>query len=401
MGNSMSQLAILGGKPVRAEFLPPFRPTIGEEEIKEVADTLRSDWISLGPKTYAFEEMFREYVGCEHAIGVSSCSAGLHLSLIALQVGQGDEIITTPFTFVSTANVIVHVGATPVFVDIDPQTYNLDPGKIENAVTEKTKAILPVHYAGNPCDMDRILNIAEKYDLRVIEDAAHATGAIYKNRKIGAIGDLTSFSFYATKNLTTGEGGMVTTNSSQLAEKTRLLRLHGMSRDAWKRYHAAGSWYYEVLAPGYKYNMTDIQASIGIHQLKKMEQMQRRREDIARSYDEAFKDLPGIVRPIVSEHVHHAWHLYPILLDLILLKVDRNAFVEALRAENVGTSVHFIPIHLHPYYRDRFSFRAGDFPNSEYVYEREISLPIYPRMTDSDVDDVIAAVRKVAQHYAA
>jgi dTDP-4-amino-4,6-dideoxygalactose transaminase len=397
----MSQLAILGGKPIRTHFLPPFRPSIGEEEIEEVTDTLRSDWITLGPKTHKFEEMCSEYIGCKQAVAVSSCTAGLQLSLNALEVGEGDEVVTTPFTFVSTVNVIVHTGARPVLVDIDTGTYNIDPRKIADAVSSRTKALLPVHYAGNPCEMDEILEIAEKNDLWVIEDAAHAIGAAYKKKKIGAIGDLTSFSFYATKNVTTGEGGMVTTDNDELADRIRLLSLHGMSKDAWKRYQAAGSWYYEVLAAGYKCNMTDLQASIGIHQLKKLEQMQRRREDIARRYNEAFEALPGVVRPNVSEYAHHAWHLYPILLNLNLLKSDRNGFVEALKAENVGTSVHFIPVHLHPYYRDRFGFRRGDFPNSEYVYDREVSLPIYPRMSDSDVEDVIAAVRKVVQHYAA
>lgn len=396
----MSQLALLGGRPVRTDFLPPFRPSIGEEEIQEVADTMRSGWISLGPKTQKFEEMCSQYLGCKHAVGVSSCTAGLHLSLNALDVGEGDEVITTPFTFVSTANVILHTGAVPMLVDIDTETYDIDPNGIEDAVTDKTKVLLPVHYAGNPCEMDEILRISQKHGLSVVEDAAHAMGATYRDKRVGTIGDMTAFSFYATKNLTTGEGGLVTTNNDKLAEKIRLLRLHGMTRDAWKRYQAAGSWYYEVLAPGYKCNMTDIQASMGIHQLKKLEQMQRKREDIAKRYSETFEDIPGIVRPIVSEHVKHAWHLYPILLDLDLFKVDRNAFVEALKAENIGTSVHFIPVHLHPYYRDRFGFRRGDFPNSEYVFEREISLPIYPKMTDSDVEDVIAAVTKVAQHYA-
>ena len=395
----MSKPAIRDGKPVRKDFLPPFRPMIGEEEIREVIDTLNSDWITTGPKTHKFEELFREYIGCKHAIALNSCTAGLHLSLIAFEISEGDEVITTPFTFTATVNVIIHQGAKPVFVDIERDTYNIDPEKVENVISDKTKAIIPVHYAGHPCEMDKIIKIAREYNLIVIEDAAHALGASYKGKKIGNIGDVTSFSFYATKNITTGEGGMVTTNNNEIAEKIRLYRLHGISKDAWKRYSSEGSWYYEVIYPGYKYNMTDIQAAIGIHQLKKLKQMQKRREEIAKMYNEVFEDLPEIITPTVRKHVCHAWHLYPILLNTKLLRIGRNKFIEALKAENIGVSVHFIPIHLHTYYRNRFGFKKGDFPNAEYVYEREISLPIYPKMTDKDVEDVINAVKKIVEHY--
>jgi len=395
----MTKLAVLGGKPVRNDFLPPFKPMIGNEEIDEVIDTLKSDWITAGPKTHRFEEMFKEYIGCKHAITVNSCTAALHLSLVANKIGKGDEVITSPFTFAATADVIEHQNATPVFIDIDRETYNIDPAKIEKKITEKTKAIIPVHYAGHPCEMDDILRIARKNNLIVIEDAAHAIGAVYKNKKIGSIGDITCFSFYATKNLTTAEGGMVTTNNTKVAEKIRILRLHGISKDAWKRYSSEGSWYYEILYPGYKDNMTDIQASIGICQLKKFAKMQKRREEISKRYREEFEDMPEIIIPTVRKYVRHAWHLYPIQLRTELLRIDRNKFIEALKAENIGTSVHFIPIHLHPYYRNRYGFKRGDFPIAESVYDHEISLPIYPKMTNKDVEDVIAGVKKIVAYY--
>ena len=395
----MATLALLGGKPVRDNFLPFFLPTIEEDEINEVADTLKSGWITTGPKTHEFEKLFKEYIGSKHAIAVNSCTAGLHLSLVAADIDEGDEVITSPFTFASTVNVIVHQGAKPVFVDINHDTYNINQKKIEAAISDKTKAIMPVHYAGQPCEMDEIMAIAKKHNLLVIEDAAHALSATYKGRKIGTIGDVTSFSFYATKIITTAEGGMVTTDNDDLAEKIKLLSLHGISQDAWKRYSSEGSWYYEVLYPGYKYNMTDIQASMGIQQLKKLDKLQEARKAIARLYTNVFKDMPEITEPYVDEQVQHTWHLYPILINTDLLKIDRNKFIEALKAENIGTSVHFIPIHMHPYYRDRFGFNRGDFPSAEYVYERIISLPLYPRMTERDVGDVIAAVKKIVHCY--
>jgi len=395
----MSVLAISGGRPVRTQFLPPFRPTISIKEIEEVVDTLKSDWITTGSKTYEFEKRFREYNGCKHAIGVSSCTASLHLSLVVNGIAVGDEVITSPSTFAATANVIVHQNAKPVFVDIERDTYNIDHTKIEEKITKKTKAIIPVHYAGHPCKMDEILKIAKKYDLSVIEDAAHAVGAVYKNKKIGTISDLTCFSFYATKNLTTAEGGMISTDNDKLAEKIKIMSLHGISKDAWKRYSSQGSWHYEILYPGYKYNMTDIQASIGIHQLEKLEEMQKRRKEIAKRYTESFDDIPEVLAPTSKAYVRHAWHLYPIQINTDLLKTDRNKFIDTLKAENIGTSVHFIPLHLHPYYRNQYGFKRGDFPNAEYVYDHEISLPIYPNLTDRDVEDVIAAVKKVVSHY--
>jgi len=381
--------------PVRKEFLPPFAPSLGEEEYAEVLDTLRSGWITMGPKTRTFEGAFAEYVGCRHALAVSSCTAGLHLALLAGGIGPGDEVITTPLTFCSTANVIVHQGATPVLADVCPDTLNIDPEEIEKRITPRTKAIIPVHLGGQPCEMDEIRAMAGEHNLLIIEDAAHAMGAEHKGRKIGTIGDLTVFSFYATKNLTTGEGGMVCTEDNGLAELVNILRLHGISKDAWKRYSDQGSWYYEVLLPGYKYNMTDIQASLGLHQLAKQGEFQRVRERYAQRYAEAFRDIREVTPLQIKDHVRHSWHLYVVQLDLERLIIDRGQFIEALRRENVGASVHFIPLHLHPYYRERYGFQRGDFPVAERAYERIVSLPLYPKMTEGDVEDVIEAVTKV------
>ena len=381
--------------PVRDQFLPPFAPCLGEEEYEEVLDTLRSGWITMGPKTRQFEEAFAKHVGVSNAIAVSSCTAGLHLALVAGGVGPGDEVITTPLTFCSTANVIVHQGAVPILADVRPDTYNIDPEEIKKQITPRTKAVIPVHLGGQPCEMDEIQDLAQEHGLLVIEDAAHAMGAEYKGRKIGTISDVTVFSFYATKNLTTGEGGMICTEDDNLEEQMRILRLHGISSDAWKRYSDRGSWYYEVQLPGYKYNMTDIQASLGLHQLAKQEGFQELREEYARVYTEAFADLPEIVTPHVKDHVRHAWHLYIIRLDLERLTIDRGQFIQALRSENIGTSVHFIPLHLHPFYQRRYGFKKGDYPVSERVYEGIVSLPLYPKMTREDVDDVVEAVRRV------
>ena len=386
-------------RPVRDRFLPFHQPSIEDEEIQEVVDTLKSGWITTGPKTKLFEKKFQEYIGCKHAIAVSSCTAGLHLALVAAGVGQGDEVITTPYTFATTGEVIIQIGAKPVFVDIEEDGFNIDVTKIPEAITPETKAIIPVHFAGEPCDMDEIMKIAQENNLFVIEDAAHAVGAEYKGKKIGNIGDVTVFSFYATKNLTTGEGGMVTTNNDELAEKIRLLSLHGISKDAWKRYTAEGSWYYEILYAGYKYNMTDIQASLGIHQLNKLEKFLSIRQKYAQRYSSAFADISEIKIPPVNHHVRHAWHLYVIRLNSASLSIDRKQFIEALKAENIGSSVHFIPLHLHPYYKKKYGYKQGDYPNSEQVYSRVISLPLFPKMADADLEDVIKAVKKVVSMY--
>jgi UDP-4-amino-4,6-dideoxy-N-acetyl-beta-L-altrosamine transaminase len=384
---------------IRNSFLHPFRHSISEDEINEVIDTLRSDWITTGPKTFKFEDLFKEYVGSNYAIGVNSCTAALQLALAAIDIDTGDEVITTPLTFAATTEVILHQNAEPVLVDIEKDSYNIDPNKIEEKITEKTKAIIPVHYAGNPCKMDEIMDIADDHDLYVIEDAAHAIGSEYKNTKIGCISDITCFSFYATKNITTGEGGMITTNDETLEEKMRILSLHGISKDAWNRYSATGSWYYEILYPGFKCNMDDIQASIGIHQLKKIDEMQIRRFEIAEMYNDAFNSLEQIIVPPIEKNSIHAWHLYPIQIRTEHLKINRNEFIEALKAENIGTSVHFIPIHMHPYYKKKFGFKKGDFPNTESFFEKEISIPLYPRMTDEDVEDVISAINKIINSY--
>jgi len=390
---------IEGGKLERSDFLPFNRPLLGQEEIEEVVDTLNSDWLTTGPKTHLFEEEFAKYIGCKYAVAVNSCTAALHISLTALGIGKGDEVITTPYTFVSTVNVILQRGAMPVLVDIKPDTFNINPDLIREKINDKTKAIIPVHFGGQPCEMGEIMKIAKDNNLLVIEDAAHAISAEYEDRKIGTIGDATSFSFYPTKNMTTGEGGMVTTNDEKLRERLKIWGLHGISKDAWRRYSAEGSWYYEVVCPGYKYNMTDIQASLGLHQLEKLNRFQKRREEIAKVYDEAFSDLEEIETPFVKSNIKPAWHLYVIKIVSEKLKINRNQFIEALKAENIGTSVHFIPVHLHPYYRDTYGFKRGDFPNAEYAFERVISLPLFPKMNDEDVKDVIEAVRKIIEYY--
>jgi len=392
---------------MRDTFLPFSLPTIGEEEIAEVIDSLRSGWITTGPKTKRFEEEFREYIGAKHAIAVNSCTAGLHIALAALGIGPGDEVIVPTLTFCSTANVVVHLGARPVLVDVG-EDFNVTPEAIEKAITPRTKAVIPVHYGGQPCDLEAIYAIAARHNLAVVEDAAHAVGAVYHGHKIGSdslrpatsgLRVVTCFSFYATKNMTTGEGGMNTTADDELAERMRLLSLHGMSRDAWKRYTSAGSWYYEVLLPGYKYNMTDIQAALGIHQLRKLDDFIAIRQRYARMYDEGFADLPEVERPIIHPDRTHTYHLYVIRLNLERLTIDRAQFIEELKALNIGTSVHFIPVHLHPYYQKALGYRVGDCPVAERLYERIISLPLYPRMTEDDVQDVIHAVKDVISRH--
>ncbi len=383
--------------PRREQFLPYALPLIEDDDIEAVVDSLRSNWISKGPKTGEFEKRFAEYIGVKHAIALNSCTAGLHIALLAAGVGAGDEVITTAMTFAASSNVIIHCGATPVLVDIDPKTLNIDPAKIEEKITSKTKAIIPVHLAGLPCEMDEILQIAKKYSLFVLEDAAHGMYTKYKDRMVGTIGDAAAFSFYATKNLATGEGGMVTTNDDELAGKMRVLSLHGMSRNAWNRFSEKGSWYYEIEYPGYKYNMTDIQAAMGMTQLAKLESMQARREVIWQRYNAAFSKLPEIEVPTDFAYARHARHLYMIRLNLDKLTVDRAAFIEQLKEGNIGTSVHYIPLPYHPYYRDTFGYKPGDFPKTEALYERIISLPLYPRMSDVDVQDVIEAVQHVIE----
>jgi dTDP-4-amino-4,6-dideoxygalactose transaminase len=378
----------------RDKFLPFALPDIGEQEIDEVVQTLRSGWITTGPKTKEFEQRIAHYIGVEHTIAVNSCTGALHVALAAIGVERDDEVITSPLTFCSTAHVIIHQGGMPIFADIGDD-FNIDPEEIEKHVTPRTKAIIPVHFGGQPCRMDEIMALAKKHHLYVVEDAAHAIGARYNEHMIGTIGDVTAFSFYATKNMTTAEGGMISTTHQELAETMRMLSLHGISKDAWKRYTSEGSWYYEVMFAGFKYNMTDIQAAMGLHQLERLEGFIETRARYARMYNDAFRDMPELQIPLVNTGLRHAWHLYVIQLNQDRLTINRAQFIDALRAENIGTSVHFIPVHLHPYYRRTYGYNRGDYPNTERIYDRIISLPLYSKMSEEDVQDVIDAVKRV------
>ncbi|MDP7422436.1 MAG: DegT/DnrJ/EryC1/StrS family aminotransferase, partial [bacterium] len=352
-------------------------------------ETIRSGWLTMGPKTVEFEGRFGDYISAGQAVALNSCTAALHLSLKAIDLGAGDEVIVPTNTFTSTGEVVTYFGARPVLVDVDRETHNLDIESMRQAITGRTKAIIPVHFAGQPCDLDEILEVAKDKKLFVIEDAAHSLPAWYKGRKIGTIGDITCFSFYATKTLSTGEGGAATTENAAWADRMRVLRLHGIAKDAWKRYTNEGSWCYEVTEAGYKYNMTDIQAALGLAQLNKVEWMWRRRKEIAGWYAEAFESIEAVTTPLVKPDRETAWHLYVIKLNLAALTIDRNRFIDELTACGIGTSVHFIPLHRHPYYRDTFDYRMEDFPNAEWIFKRCISLPIYPGMTDEEVDFVI------------
>ncbi len=378
----------------RKKFLVFGKPFIGKEEIDEVVDTIKSGWWGTGPKTAAFEKEFGEYVKAKYAISVNSATAGLHLALKVLGVGPGDEVITTPLSFVSTANVIIHCGAKPVFADVNLDTWNIDPKEIEKKITKRTKVILPVHLHGRPCQMDEIIKLAKKYNLFVVEDAAHAAEAIYHGKKIGSVGDMTVFSFYVTKNIATGEGGMITTNNKKYVNDLLIYRLHGLSRDAWKRYSVKHFTLYESVLPGFKYNLTDIASSIGIHQLRRVEDNLKTRKEIWEKYNKSFKDENILTLPSgIEKDTRHAMHLYAVLLDLNKIKVKRNEFVDMLIKENIGSGVHFAPIHTQPLYKKSFGYKKGDYPNAEYIGERIISLPMGGNLTNKDVDDVIRAVK--------
>lgn len=387
-----------GKTPVRETFLPLARPSVGAEERDEVLDTLHSDWLSRGPKVQRFESDLRAYLGCEHVLGVSSCTAGLHLALVASYIREGDEIITCPQTFVSTVNVILYERAIPVFVDCTRQSFQIDVEQIESKITSRTRAIMPIHMAGQPCDMEPILEIAAKHNLIVIEDAAHAIGAVYIGKKIGNWGDYASFSFYATKNITTGDGGLVTSKSEQADAELRMLSLHGMNADAWRRYAKDGTPQWQLVRPGFKYNMTDIEAAIGIHQLAKLGGFILKREEIVRRYNAAFSDLPEIGVPRVLPNRQHAWHLYIVVLDVDALGTSRDQFIQMLRAENIGSGIHYISVHLQPYYQRYLGTKAEDYPNALWLSERIVSLPLFPAMTDQDVNDVINAVHKIVAY---
>lgn len=379
-------------------FLPFALPEIGEEEIAEVVDTLRSGWVTTGPKARRFEQEFVSYLGDDslQAIAVNSATAGLHLALEALGIGPGDEVITTTHTFTATAEVVRYLGADVKLVDIDPATLNIDPAAIEAAITPRTKAIMPVHYAGLAVDMDAIFAIADKHGLKVVEDAAHALPTTYKKQLVGLLrSDAVVFSFYANKTMTTGEGGMLVTRDAQLAARAKVMRLHGINRDAFDRFTAkVPSWYYEIVAPGFKYNLTDIAAALGLHQLKRLPGFQTRREAIAARYDEALADLPLILPPR-PQHAGdlHSWHLYVVRLADDA-PIQRDQLIDSLFADGIGVSVHYIPLHLHPYWKDRYDLQPEQFPHSQKAYECMVTLPLYTRMTDADVERVIQSVCK-------
>jgi dTDP-4-amino-4,6-dideoxygalactose transaminase len=366
-------------------------------EVAAVVEVIQSGWLTTGAKVKQFEEEFAAMVGTSHAIALNSCTAALHLGLEASGVREGDEVIVPTMTFAATAEVVTYLKAKPVLVDCTCDTLNIDPKCIEQAITPRTKAIVPVHFAGHPCEMDGIRTIAQTHNLRVIEDAAHALPARYRGKMVGNLTDLTCFSFYATKNITTGEGGMVTTDDADLAARIRTMSLHGLSRDAWNRYTEEGSWYYEILYPGFKYNLTDIAAALGLAQLKKCERFWKARDRLAALYDEGFRDLPEIIRPPALPHVQHAWHLYVIQLDLERLTIGRNEFIQRLQQARVGCSVHFIPLHLHPYYRNTCGYLPADFPTATAAFERIVSLPLYPKMMESDIERVVSVIRTIIQ----
>lgn len=390
-----ARLAVEGGPPVRRDFLPFHRPSLGPEEEAAVLETLRSGWLTTGPKTQRFEDEFARYLGTRHALGVTSCTAAMHLGLIALGVGPGDEVITSPITFPATANVIVHVGATPVFVDVEPATLNLDVEQLQARITPRTKAIIPVHFAGQPCRMDELTALARAQGVAIVEDCAHAIEATLHGRHVGTWGDVGAFSFYATKNITTGEGGMLVTANEELADRIGILRLHGISRDAWKRYGREGFRHWETLSAGFKYNMSDMQAALGLAQLPKIEEFWARRQGIVKTYDDAFAAIPQIQRLVLNGPVRHSHHLYVVVLCTEELSRSRDEILDALQKENIGVGVHFRALHLQPFYRERFGFQPGDLPMAEYASERIISLPLYPAMDNRDVEDTIAAVTKV------
>ena len=380
-------------------FIQFHRAWIGEEEEQEVLATLRSGWLTTGERTRKFEAEFARYAGARYAVGLNSCTAGLFLSLKACGIGAGDEVITTPMTFAATANVILHLGALPVFVDIHPGDLNINAAKIEEAITPKTRAVMPVHFRGVPCNMDEILAIAEKHNLIVVEDAAHAIESVYKNRKIGSIGDATCFSFYPNKNITTGEGGMVTTDNEEIAEKIRMLSNHGLNRDALLRYMPSGHPVYEVIEPGYKFNMFDLQAALGLHQLSKIETFWKRRKEITYKYNKAFEGLPQVtVLPDVNEG-KNAYHVYVLLINREKCTLDRDRLLAALKEAGIGVSVHYRALHLHKYYKETFGFAPEDFPVATDVSKRTFSLPLYPRLTDVEVKRVIEKVEKILKKY--
>lgn len=384
----------------REKFISYNLPNITDLEINEMVDTLKSGWIAKGPRTNEFEKQFAQFVGAKYAVAMNSCTAALHVALLAKGIGPGDEVITTPMTFASTANTIIHTGATPVFADVDYKTACIDPDEIEKKITPKTKAIVPVHYSGQVCDLDRIYEIADKHGLFVSEDAAHALCSRYKGRMIGnGLQGAASYSFYATKNLTTGDGGMLVTDNEEIADKARIFSGQGMSKNAWNRYAKGGTWQYDICEAGFKYNMFDIQAALGLKQLTRMDEMQAARLKIAEVYQREFDKIDAIDPPFVPDYTTHCWHLYVIRIVPELLTIDRDRFITELNERNVGTSVHFIPVTYMSAYTSRYGFKKGDFPNAEKHFERLISLPLYPTMSDEEVQYVIDAVKDIVEKY--
>ncbi|MEK5239345.1 DegT/DnrJ/EryC1/StrS family aminotransferase [Paenibacillus sp. FSL L8-0470] len=385
----------------REKFLPYCLPDITDEEINEVIDTLKSGWLAKGPRTIEFEKKFASYVGAKYAVGMNSATAALHISLLAAGIGAGDEVITTSMTFSASANTIIHTGATPIFADINPNTGCIDPEEIVKKITPRTKAIVPVHYSGQSCDLDRIYQIADEYNLFVSEDAAHALYTQYKGNPIGYKPKGTvSYSFYATKNLATGEGGMLVTDNLEIADRARMLVTHGMSKNAWNRYAKGGSWMYDIEEPGYKYNMFDLQAALGLVQLKRMEEMQNKRSDIADLYNNALSKVRGIDLPSIEENTTtHSWHLYVIKINSEVVNIDRNQFIQELTERNIGTSVHFIPVHLMSAYRNRYGYKDGDLPLTEDWFENIISIPLYSSMSMEDANNVIEAIKDIVDTF--
>lgn len=392
-------LAILGGDPVRKKLLPYGRHSLDEDDVQAVVEVLNSEWITTGPKVEEFEQVFAAYLGTRYAVSFSSGTAALHGAVFAAGLNPGDEAITTPLTFCATANAVLYQGAKPVFADICEDTLNIDPDQIAKKISAHTKAILPVDYAGNPADLETILKLAESHGLTLIEDACHALGAKYKKQHIGSISHLTVFSFHPVKHITTGEGGMVTTNSAELAQRLRMFRNHGILSDARQR-QQDGEWYYEMVTLGYNYRLTDIGCALGISQLKKLDRNLARRREIAERYTLAFKDLPGIILPKIMPESNHSWHLFPIRIKPSELHADRRVIFNSLHAEGIGVNVHYLPVHLHPYYKRRFGYSGGEYPVAEKAYETLLSLPIFHGMNDEDVEDVIEAVTKVVNYYA-
>lgn len=379
----------------RKDFIPLAKPMISPAELKAVKAVLKSGWLTTGPNVKEFEEKVQQYVGCKKAIGLTSCTGGLHIALAAKGIGPGDEVIVPTYTFAASAHVVAWLGAKPVLVDVEKDTFNIDPDAIEKAITPRTKAIMPVHFAGHACDMDSILEIAKKHGLFVIEDAAHAIGTDYKGKKIGSFGDAAVFSFYVTKAITTAEGGMIVTNDEELGKKLKRLSYFGVDKDAFNRYSDKGTWYYEIIDLGYKYNMDNIQGAMGVEQLKRIEKFISKRRKMAKLYNKLLKGVPEITTPTAKKYTRHPYHLYPILLDTEKAGISRETFINKLREYNIGSSVHFIPIHLHPYYQKIYGYKRGDFPVAEYLFDREISLPLWPGMKSEDVNYVVEAIKEV------